>query len=498
MNLPNRPISSLNLAIIIAIPFMVLASWSIWVPYSYWLDELFSVTTSLMPFNEMVDAILSDVHPPLYQILLKYWIVYFGHTEPQTRSLSLLASLGAMIALIVGLRKQPGSFILPAVVFLGSSGLFPYYAQETRSYALLMFLAMIATLLDLYRYNQADNLKRFFWYVILLALSLTHYFGLIYAGILLIGDLLRTRQRRFAVERLFLGSVIMIWPLIHYFFGDISGKMGGNFWIQSDGLKTTLVAFGSAFLYTPVRIYKLFGFSTIAAWLINGLSIFFIFSLSIYKAKPQARIEIVRLSSYVIGFLGVVSIIDMHAPISTTRNYIVLLPLMAILFAQVFHVLWVCYAKPAYRASLLIALIGYVVASASFSFNPMQMKWGPEQNWKGLASIVENLGICKPRCWFLGSPKLFYYSSVYSYYFGSLMTIEPVSVTLSLSQLVKMSGGNMLPIIYAHVNSDVLEELMHAYPTWTCLEPDQSWESSVILLMPDAASIPGLKSCLRF
>ena len=493
MNSSNRPISSLNFAIFFSIPFLFLAFWSIWASFSYWFDELFSVTTSLMPFREMVDEIMRDVHPPLYQVLLKYWIEFFGHAEPQTRSFSFLAAFSTMIALIVGLRKQPITIVLPAVVFLGSAWLFTFYAQETRSYALLMFLAMIATLLDLHRYNQADNLNRFVWYAILLVLSLTHYFGLIYAGILLISDLLQTGQIRFAVERLLLGALIMIWPLIHYFLGDIAGKTAGNFWIKSEGLKTTLLTFGNALLATPVKIYMLFGLPSLAAWVLNGLLLFFFLSLSIFKAKPEARIEIGRFSLYVFGFLAVVSIIDMHTPISTGRNFIVLLPLLTILFAEVFHVLWSCYSKSTYRFALLLAVIGYVIASTYTTFNSMQSRWGPRQNWKSLASTVENLGICNPHCWFFGSPVL---ARLYSYYFGPSMVTEPFSEIRSLSQLVEMSAKNTLPIIAAHFKQSQLEELINAYPSWKCLEPNQSWKSSVILLIPDVSSIPGLKSCL--
>jgi hypothetical protein len=53
---------------------VVLAGTNIWQPYSYWLDELYSVTTSVLPFTEMFRAMLRDVHPPLYQVLLWIWI----------------------------------------------------------------------------------------------------------------------------------------------------------------------------------------------------------------------------------------------------------------------------------------------------------------------------------------------------------------------------------------------------------------------------------------
>lgn len=57
-----------------------LAFFNIWQPYSYWWDELYSVTASSLPMEEMFSKfIMKDVHPPLYQIILSFWINLLQH-----------------------------------------------------------------------------------------------------------------------------------------------------------------------------------------------------------------------------------------------------------------------------------------------------------------------------------------------------------------------------------------------------------------------------------
>ncbi len=67
--------------------------------YSYWSDELWSVAASRADWGGLLhDWLIPDLHPPLYQALLKLWIGVFGTGEPATRSLSFLIAALALLA----------------------------------------------------------------------------------------------------------------------------------------------------------------------------------------------------------------------------------------------------------------------------------------------------------------------------------------------------------------------------------------------------------------
>lgn len=65
---------------------------------SYWVDEIYSVVVrGDMPIGNLLTA--SEPHPPLYYLLLKFWMMAFGQGEFVTRSLSALFGVGAIVAI---------------------------------------------------------------------------------------------------------------------------------------------------------------------------------------------------------------------------------------------------------------------------------------------------------------------------------------------------------------------------------------------------------------
>src|SRR5690348_6639621 len=57
---------------------------------SYWIDELYSVNESNGSFRQLLDLGSTEVHPPLYAVLLWGWIKIGGDSEAWTRLLSTL------------------------------------------------------------------------------------------------------------------------------------------------------------------------------------------------------------------------------------------------------------------------------------------------------------------------------------------------------------------------------------------------------------------------
>jgi mannosyltransferase len=244
--------------------FLLFASRGIWSGYSYWTDELWSVSTSQDSWTGLFTRWLLpyDVHPPAYQLLLKAWMAIFGPSEISTRLMSFLfAALTMLSAALLTARRKLWSSLL-FVAFIGCSPLFVFYAQETRSYAMALFLAMLVTGISLllrckhlkWQNDSTGNSPGLIWslYGASLLLSLTHYFGWILVAVMSLLDLLGASVDQSRWRRCGLLLAISIWPFFHYVNG-LSGHTGGNFWIYVRPVVGTIANFADG-LFPLIKI----------------------------------------------------------------------------------------------------------------------------------------------------------------------------------------------------------------------------------------------------
>jgi len=111
-----------------------------------WLDETFSVWLANHSVVDMLQWIVKiDQHPPLYYLLLHYWIALNGDTSYHVRLLSALFGAGTIpIIYLIGKRISGKVVGLAAAVLLDFSPFNIYFAQETRMYTLLTLNAAVA------------------------------------------------------------------------------------------------------------------------------------------------------------------------------------------------------------------------------------------------------------------------------------------------------------------------------------------------------------------
>jgi mannosyltransferase len=112
----------------------------------YWMDEALTVGISSHPLAAIPGILRHDGSPPLFYVLLHGWMTLFGAGEPATHALSLLI---ALLTVPVGLWAGWSLFgrragYMTAILFAFSSFL-TEYGQETRMYALMGLLGLIAT-----------------------------------------------------------------------------------------------------------------------------------------------------------------------------------------------------------------------------------------------------------------------------------------------------------------------------------------------------------------
>jgi mannosyltransferase len=146
---------------------------------SLWMDEGLSIGIASQPLHDIPHVLRVDGSPPLYYMLLSVWMKITGNGPAETQGLSVA----------IALVSVPGGLWAGWSLFGRRAGLIcaalcavnPFltaYAQETRMYALMLVLSLMATaaFLHVFAYGRRQYLPAF---SILLALMLyTHNWGL--------------------------------------------------------------------------------------------------------------------------------------------------------------------------------------------------------------------------------------------------------------------------------------------------------------------------------
>jgi len=110
---------------------------------SYWLDEEISVRFSSLTIDGIIKNSISETHPPLYYLILHYWINLFGDSETSTRLLSAIFGIISIIMIYhIGKLLFSKEVGIISSLILAVSAFHIAYSQETRMYSLMSMLTL--------------------------------------------------------------------------------------------------------------------------------------------------------------------------------------------------------------------------------------------------------------------------------------------------------------------------------------------------------------------
>lgn len=126
---------------------LFLAGWK-----SYWYDEILSVAIYGANHATLASALKSlaghSAHPPLYHLVLFYWMKLFGTAEVATRTLSNLYIAGATLCLYLLAERLFGRRVaIASTLLFAFSYTATFFGLEDRSYAQSLFLVTLSSLL---------------------------------------------------------------------------------------------------------------------------------------------------------------------------------------------------------------------------------------------------------------------------------------------------------------------------------------------------------------
>jgi hypothetical protein len=206
--------------------------------------------------------------------------------------------------------------------------------------------------------------------------------------------------------------VISLWPAWHVLLGDLGGKTGGDFWIKvSPPVLGTIKTYLQGCL--PFLALNGPGSLLLTCWaLLASLIAVAVgtwervrsFVLPSNPALSLVADESRFLLFSILLILSMMSAIDIHTPMSTTRNYIVLLPATMLLISNALSMLAGSMGIRSLPGSVALCLaVVIVVLLAKSSYSGLSMKIRPLQDWKQLAAYARESGVCSDGCFAMGS-----------------------------------------------------------------------------------------------
>lgn len=328
---------------------------------SLWRDEAFSILVAEKPISFILKNLTFE--PPVYYILLHYWIRVFGTSEIAVRSLSLLGFTLATIVVIAWsekfFRKHWLLWITPLLFF--TNPMLLYYAFEVRTYGWYTFFAV----LSFFSYSET---KWRLWVIATVLGFYTHtYFLFLFAAEVLHWLVLHrkklTKPLTLIHEPMVASSLLIISTMLPWLL-RIAKDVGTlkQSWYFPVNFNLVGSVLGNMYLGYEGTPWYLWGFTA-------NLSLFLlvIFFFAVYKKATRARNTLFLFSALVP--LTIVIGVSFIKPLFVNRY------LIGVTVAEVFLV---AFAIEALKPAWLQKLLAFSFFLFAFSFNI----WYPSQHAK--------------------------------------------------------------------------------------------------------------------
>lgn len=118
-----------------------------WTVSDLWLDEALTVNIARLPLHELPSFLRRDGAPPLYYVLLHFWMGLFGTSDEAVRSLSgVFGVVTVPLAWLAGKRIGGRTAARGAMFLVATSPFAIRYDTETRMYSLVVLLTVLGFL----------------------------------------------------------------------------------------------------------------------------------------------------------------------------------------------------------------------------------------------------------------------------------------------------------------------------------------------------------------
>lgn len=342
---------------------------------SLWRDEAFSLLVAQKPISFIFQNLTFE--PPVYYILLHYWIKVFGTSEIAARSLSLLGFTLATVVVISWSEKLFNkhwlSWFTPLLFF--TNPMLLYYAFEIRTYGWYIFFAV----LSLYACSQS---KWRLWVAASLFGFYTHtYFLFFFIAQVLHWSVLNRRKLlkplKLFHEPMIASSILIVSIMLPWLIRVMKETaVFANSWYFPVNFNLVKSVLGNMYLGYEGTPWYLWGFTA-------NLSLFLLaaFFLAVSKKKTRARNTFFLFCVFVP--LAIVVSVSFFKPLFVNRY------LIGVTVAEVFLLV---LAIESINNHLLQKLSAWCLVLGALAFN----FWYPSQHAKlNIRSTIQEVNALK-------------------------------------------------------------------------------------------------------
>ena len=201
-----------------------------------WYDEAFSLKMMEVPMGQMIEYLKTDVHPPLYYILLKLMTSIFGNNIFVAHITSLVPTIITAGILIRFTRKYISKeWIMPICIAFFAIPQNLGYALEIRMYSLALLMVTCYGIQMFFCLKVPEEKKYFIYAAIFGVLAAyTHYFAGVFVGIctlIYLGYFLLTKNKAWKYIILHIIIMFLVYlPWLPVFYLQFFA-VKDNFWL---------------------------------------------------------------------------------------------------------------------------------------------------------------------------------------------------------------------------------------------------------------------------
>jgi 4-amino-4-deoxy-L-arabinose transferase-like glycosyltransferase len=351
---------------------------------SLWNDESISVEWAakkpLLWIWENVPK--SDLHPPLYYSVLHFWQLIFSDSVFSIRSLSALFFVGSVLLVYLlakNLFSSKKIALLTAVIFV-TNPFAVLYAQEARSYSMLIFFVLLNGLLFYHLLYLHDRRMRNYYLYFFSALILI-YTNILSLFVLVAHFLILLFKKDWKNFRNFIYLYILLFLTYIPVLGTIAKANSYDFsYFSNERLGIIMKVIVTFAGFIGARINILNGKWHIYPLLVTSLAVYgLFFSVLIFKIKQVNRF---LLWFFTVSFTLLLIAVHIKFPVHDPKYIFVAFPFFILLIGNILAILKNRWAKLA--VFLVIILFNLI-----FLYNYYFVKQYERENWKSVVAQVE-------------------------------------------------------------------------------------------------------------
>jgi len=385
-----------------------------------WVDEPFSTFFSQKPLLDILKYISVDSNPPLYYILLHFWIKLFGDSLFIIRLFSVAVGLIDLLLFYFIIKKLFGKQIaFISYTILALSPYFIFYSRLARTFPLLLLFTLLSYwCFNRFFINKSENIFHALGFVFFSTLAVyTHYYAIFFLLAISTGYILWSFIKSYRkLWAKFLFSLLAIFLLfsawLPFFLIKWLEQKNGHW--SSMSSRSVFDIFDILFIKSIFLEFNMASFFDRIILIILIIVIIFLFVNFWNKNKKRIISDDNLLFLFIILLLLVIFFL-IYSNNITPRYIIYFLIVYLPLLSMV-----IIYQKKAFRNLPLLFIIGLCLLNINkaISYNNSEFfyKWKP---------LVENINHLQKEndCIFVHEPHFTYY---YKYY--NRRSIEPLEI----------------------------------------------------------------------